>query len=104
MNTLATMITAHGGTLMIGVLAGTLVATGYFTGLSLSIEHALTSSTRGLWLAASAAIRIALLLLLGWLVAEQLGPLAALGYGLAFLLVRKIMIHRARQQIAQEIG
>lgn len=104
MNTLATMITANGGPLMMGLLAGTLVSTAYFAGLSLSIERALLSPTRSFWLAGSAVFRIASLLLLGWLVAEQLGPVAALGYALAFLMVRMVMIHRARKLIAREIG
>lgn len=102
MNTLTTLLASHGSTLAIGALAGTVVGIAYFTGLSMSITYALSSSARNSLLAASAIVRIALMLLSGWLLAVKLGAWAACAYGAAFLLVRTVMLFRCRLLLARE--
>jgi len=102
MNTLIDLVASQGSSLASGAAAGTLVGIAYFAGLSMSIRHALTSSSRTSMLALSALLRIALLLLGGWLLAVQVGAWAATAYGAAFLLVRTVAILRTRQQLARE--
>jgi len=102
MNELTELIASQGSSLATGALAGTLVGIVYFAGLSMSIRYALASSARTSLLALSALVRIALMLLVGWLLAVHVGAWAVGAYGAAFLLVRTVAIFHTRLQLARE--
>lgn len=102
MNTLTHLIAGHGNVLAIGAVAGTVAGIAYFAGLSISIRQAMSSSARTSLLAVSALIRIALLLLTGWLLAVNFGAGAVVGYGAAFMLVRTVALFRCRLLLARE--
>jgi hypothetical protein len=74
--------------LMTGAAIGTLVSGCFFVGLALGMRLALRSGAPVLALAISAALRIVLLLVLGWYVVAQGGPWAGLGFAAAFLVLR----------------
>lgn len=71
----------------LGAFAGAVAGGLFFAGLALGMRLALGRARPTAILLASAALRIAALLGLGWLVAGQ-GGSALAGFALAFLLVR----------------
>ncbi|MCF8466394.1 MAG: hypothetical protein K9G33_03245 [Sneathiella sp.] len=83
--------------LAFGVIAGAL----FFAGLGLGVRLALKGASPGPILLMSAALRISLLLLSGWAVA-QLGLWSAVGFGAAFLATRYAIVTWARAPIGRE--
>lgn len=82
--------------LLLGLAAGAVMGAVFFLGLALGMRLALRSrNTIGL-LSLSAVLRIAALLLAGWLIVAHGGPWAFAGYGLAFLAARFIATTLAR--------
>ena len=75
----------------LGVAAGGI----FFAGLALSVRAARRAIKPGALLLGSAALRIALLLLAGWSVA-QLGTSSSIGFASGFLFVRYAAIALAR--------
>ncbi|WP_322987842.1 ATP synthase subunit I [Hoeflea sp.] len=75
----------------LGAGAGSLMGVLFFAGLALGIQLALRTERAALVLALSAALRIAALLVAGWLIAGA-GVTALAGFGSAFMLVRLIAI------------
>ncbi len=82
------MIAMDWPALIMGAAIGGLVSGCFFAGLALGMRLALRSGAPVLVLALSAALRIALLLAVGWYVVAQGGPWAGLGFAAAFLLLR----------------
>ena len=78
-----------------GAALGTAASGIFFAGLALSVRAAHRSIKPGALILGSAALRIALLLLAGWSVA-QLGTWSAIGFAAAFLFVRYVAIALAR--------
>jgi hypothetical protein len=74
--------------LMQGLSAGTIMGTVFFTGLALGMRRALRTRNPIIILTLSAALRIAALLAVGWLVIVWGGPWAGLGYAIAFFATR----------------
>lgn len=82
--------------LSLGAGAGTLMSLVFFGGLALGMQQALRTDRMVGLLVLSAAVRIAAFLGVGWLVVTQAGPWAFAGYGIAFLLCRRIATALAR--------
>lgn len=80
-----------------GVVAGIL----FFAGLGLGVRIALKSARPGPILLVSAVLRISLLLLSGWVVA-QWGLWSAVGFGVAFLAARYAIVMWVRVPIGLE--
>lgn len=76
----------------VGAMMGAL----FFLGLAVGMRWALRSAAPVRLLALSAALRIAALLGVGWIVVGQGGPWAALGYASAFFITRLIATTLAR--------
>ncbi len=79
-----------------GGAVGAVMGALFFVGLAVGMRWALRSETPVKLLSLSAALRIAALLGIGWLVVGQGGPWAAIGYALAFFVVRLIATTFAR--------
>lgn len=73
---------------MLGLVVGIVMSAGFFIGLAVGMRRALRSANPVKLLSLSAALRIAALLGVGWVVMGQGGLWGALGYGVAFLVVR----------------
>lgn len=73
---------------LVGLGVGTLTSAAFFAGLALGMRFALARPNAGGVLVLSAAARIAALLGIVWVVADQGGPWALAGFGVAFLVVR----------------
>ncbi|TBW55486.1 ATP synthase subunit AtpR [Marinobacter halodurans] len=85
--------TSFGVGLAVGVVASVL----YFAGLAWSVRAVLRSSRPAPLLLASAALRIALLLAVGFMATDGLhDPGALAGFGLAFLVTRLVAVRLAR--------
>lgn len=80
----------------LGFAAGVVMSTLFFAGLAVGTRHALRGQRAISVLALSAVVRIALFLGIGWIVVTQAGPWAFAGYGIAFLLTRRIATSLAR--------
>jgi len=80
----------------LGRLIGLAMSTFFFAGLAFGMRQALRRENPVMMLALSAAIRVAALLGVGWLVLGQAGPWAALGYAVAFLVTRLVATTFAR--------
>jgi F1F0 ATPase subunit 2 len=89
---------------LLGFGVGVAVSIIYFAGLAVSVRFALGSSRPAVVLLPSAAVRIALLLAVGWLVTDgaTLGWVFA-GYGAAFFLVRFLATVMARTPRPEKI-
>lgn len=83
------------GSLILGLLTGAATSALYFLGLAYVMRLALKSARPAAVLFLSSTARIALLLAVGWLVAQS-GVWALMGFALAFLVVRFIAIRIAR--------
>jgi F1F0 ATPase subunit 2 len=75
---------------MLGGAVGVAMSALFFAGLAFGIRLALQSESPVKFLSLSAALRIAVLLGVGWVVEAQGGPWAVLGYVFAFFIVRLI--------------
>lgn len=80
-----------------GIVAGIL----FFAGLGLGVRIALKGGRPGPILLMSTALRISLLLLSGWAVA-QWGLWSAVGFGVAFLVARYAIVTWVRAPIGRE--
>ncbi len=78
-------------TFALGLLTGSAAAGLFFAGLALGMRLALGHAHPVAILLPSAGLRIALLLLAGWWIAGQ-GAAAAIGFALAFLICRTILL------------
>jgi len=76
----------------IGAVFSALFLAGLAHGMRLALGH----RSPGAVLLASAALRIAALLAAGWAVVVFAGPVAGLGFGLAFLVLRCLVVARVR--------
>ncbi len=83
------------GSLVLGLLTGAATSTLFFLGLAYLMRFALKAARPAPVLFLSSAARIALLLAVGWLVAQS-GVWALLGFAMAFLVVRFLAITIAR--------
>jgi hypothetical protein len=81
---------------ILGLAVGTAMGAVFFMGLAFGMRLALRTQNPIGILTFSAALRIAALLGIGWIVMEQGGPWAALGYGIAFFGARFIATTFAR--------
>ncbi|QIE54209.1 ATP synthase subunit AtpR [Pikeienuella piscinae] len=79
----------------LGLLAGAMAAALFFAGLAWGMRLALRAARPVSVLLASAALRIALLLGVGWWVAAQ-GMAAGVGFALAFLAMRLALLATLR--------
>ena len=79
----------------LGFTIGTLVSAIYFASLALSVRIALRGKRTCSMLLISAALRIPLLLLAAWAIV-QTGASSALGFAIAFLIVRFLAVAIAR--------
>lgn len=87
---------------LIGVLAGGALGALFFAGLAWGVKIALRRPHPTAILLPSAALRIAGLLAGGWAVAVWLGVEGALGFALAFIGLRTILLARIRAGLAKE--
>lgn len=90
------MIAFEWSALVLGFATGAVMSTLFFAGLALGTRYALRNPSARPVLALSALVRIALFLGIGWVVVTQAGPWAFAGYGIAFLLTRRIATRMAR--------
>ncbi|SFO18433.1 hypothetical protein SAMN04487859_11852 [Roseovarius lutimaris] len=90
------MIAIDWTALVLGGASGLVMGGLFFVGLALGMRLALRSVSPVKLLTLSATLRIAALLGVGWVVIGQGGPWAALGYAIAFLMVRIIATTIAR--------
>jgi len=90
------MIPFDWAALMLGLAIGAATSVVFFAGLRLGVRMAMRSSKPVGLLVLSSIVRIAALLGIGWLIAEQGGPWPLLGYAAAFVFVRFIAITIAR--------
>lgn len=97
------MIDINWISLWLGLAAGAAVSALFFAGLAYGMRVAFGTARPAAVLLLSAALRIALLLGAGWLVA-QAGAWALGGFALSFLLVRFVAIAFARPKASQEGG
>lgn len=81
---------------LLGALAGSVLSALFFAGLAWGMKRALQRPNPAVILLPSAALRIALLLGGGWAVATLLGVAGAVGFGLAFFVLRTIIVARLR--------
>lgn len=90
------MIDLDWGMLAAGAALGAAAAAVFFGGLAWGMALALRRAHPAPVLMLSAALRIALLLALGWGVGTQGGALALVGFTLAFMVARFVILSRAR--------
>ena len=91
------MIDIDWSSLLLGLAVGAAVSALFFAGLAYGMRIAFGTERPVAVLIISAALRIALLLVAGWFVAQS-GPWALGGFALSFLLVRFIAIAFARSR------
>ncbi|MCG3268544.1 ATP synthase subunit I [Yoonia sp. I 8.24] len=84
------MMAVNWAAVALGGGIGTITGALFFWGLAFGMRHALRSESPVKALVLSAVLRITVLLAVGWIVATQAGPWAAVGYALAFFLTRFI--------------
>lgn len=80
----------------LGTLAGVVAGALYFAGLAFGLRLALRGSRPMVVLALSALLRIAALLMVGWLTARVGGIVAVAGFALAFLATRLVAVALAK--------
>lgn len=91
------MIDIDWSALLLGLTVGAAVSALFFAGLAYGMRIAFGTGRPVAVLLLSSALRIALLLVAGWFVAQS-GPWALGGFALSFLLVRFIAITFARSR------
>lgn len=96
------MIPFDGEAIVLGLAIGTVISALFFAGLGLGMRYALRATNPVSLLMLSAAIRMAALLGVGWIVLGQRGAWALAGYALAFLLMRFIATTIARSGARSE--
>ncbi|PUB16192.1 N-ATPase subunit AtpR [Yoonia sediminilitoris] len=89
------------GGLVLGLSMGAIMSVVFFAGLGWGMKIALRAANPVTLLLLSAALRIAALLGVGWLVVAQGGPWALLGFALVFVCVRFAAITIARMAPAE---
>jgi len=94
MNMYATIL----GPMALGLLVGTLVSVVYFTHLETQIRKLVKRASGCMNLLFGALLRMSILMAIGWLLIVLTGVLSTVGYSLAFLLVRSVVIERARKE------
>ena len=82
--------------ILIGLSVGTTISALYFAGLAYAMQIALRTKSPIRILSISATLRMAMLLGAGWIVTQQSGPWAFVGYAVAFFVVRFIATTVAR--------
>lgn len=87
---------------LIGSLAGCVFAAVFFAGLAWGMKIALRRSNPVAVLLPSAALRIAAVLAGGWAVATWLGIAAALGFAVAFIVLRAVLLAWVRGTVPTE--
>lgn len=97
------MIDIDWSILALGTLAGAMAGVLYFAGLVLGMHLALRSARPTPVLLLSSVLRIAALLIIGWLVAQS-GPVALTGFVLTFVAVRFGAITIARRPAETEVS
>jgi hypothetical protein len=83
----------------LGAAAGVVMSALFFAGLAFGMKRALRTDRAVGLLALSATLRIAAFLGVGWVVVAQAGPWAFAGYGLAFIVSRRIATGLARAPV-----
>lgn len=78
--------------LLVGSLAGCVFAVVFFGGLAWGMKIALRRANPAAVLLPSAALRIAAVLAGGWAVAAWLGIAGALGFAVAFIVLRTVLL------------
>ena len=96
------MIAFDWGAFGLGAGAGLFAGALFFAGLALGIRLAVRAARPAAVLLLSAALRIAAVLGLGWLVATQSGT-ALGGFALAFVMVRFVALALARRPLPKEV-
>lgn len=91
------------GALTTGLAIGAAMGAFYFAGLGFGMRLALASALPTVTLILSAVVRMALLLTGGWAVA-QTGIWALVGYALAFMIARLIVVILVRCLSTERIG
>ncbi|MDV7143251.1 ATP synthase subunit AtpR [Tropicimonas sp. TH_r6] len=81
----------------LGLLVGAGISSLYFAGLALGLRRALAGAHPVAVLVASAALRMAGLLAVGWTVIALAGPWAGLSLALAFFTTRHLAVALARR-------
>ena len=76
---------------VLGLVIGAATSAVFFVGLRMAVRLAIRSTKPVALLVLSSVIRIAALIGIGWLVAQQGGPWPLMGYAAAFLIVRFIV-------------
>ncbi len=97
------MIVFDWAMLGLGALAGVIAATLFFAGLAWGMRIALRQTRPMPVLLLSGAVRIAVLLGIGWLVAGQ-GAVALASFMLVFLVARFVILALARPSAPQEVA
>jgi hypothetical protein len=87
--------------LLAGLAVGAVMGALFFVGLALGLRRALHSANAVALLSLSAVLRMAALLGVGWIVAGQGGPWAAVGYAAAFVMARLVATTWARSSAAR---
>jgi uncharacterized membrane protein len=90
------MIAVDWTMILLGGATGIVVGSLFFAGLAMGMRRALHSDNAAALLLLSAAVRIATLLGIGWIVLQQGGTWAGLGFALAFFVTRMIATTYAR--------
>jgi hypothetical protein len=90
------MIIVDWGAGLLGLLIGIGTSAAFFAGLGFGMRLALRTERPVNILVLSAVLRIAILLGIGWAVAQYIGPFALAGFALAFFITRTITTAIAR--------
>lgn len=97
------MIGIDWAALTTGLTIGAAISAFYFAGLAFGMRIALGAARPTATLMLSAALRIVLLLAVGWAIA-QIGTWAFVGFALAFLIVRLVAVNFLRRTPAELTG
>lgn len=83
----------------LGGVLGIVIGIAYFGGLALGMRRALRGGLAVPTLAVSAALRMGLLLGVGWAVLVNAGPWGVAGYGAAFFMCRSVAVAIAKMPL-----
>ncbi len=86
------MTEGNWGEFVLGLGIGAVVSAVFFAGLAIGMRVALRATATTAILLLSAGLRIALLLAVGWFVAQSVGGWGVFGYAVSFLVVRYVAI------------